>query len=539
MSSTKLADQSFVLKTPKGTRDRNPFQMRVLEEVFTVIQNCFKRHDAVSIETPVFELKEVLTGKYGEDSKLIYDLEDQGGELLSLRYDLTVPFARYVAMNKIKTIKRYQIGKVYRRDQPAMNRGRFREFYQCDFDIAGDFGLMMADAECLRVVYEVLRDLNLGEFVIKLNHRRFLDGLFSACGVPPEKFATTCSSVDKLDKARFPYSFSPSPRPGKMSFKQTFACSYSEFVFFFTFRQAPWEDVKLELLQEKGLSPATVELIGEYTQITGGAEVLDKLAADPRLANVVAIQETLKEMQTLLSYCQALGIMDRLKLDMSLARGLDYYTGVIYEAVLKGFTYNDVQQATTMEPVTQVLGKTKKEGKKGHEVVEEGFQEGAVGSVAGGGRYDNLVTLFTPGAPKVPCVGVSFGIERLLAISEMLTKQRAASGDADGNKVRATETDVMVIVAHKGLITPRLEVAKELWDAKIKTAFSHKNQPKLLDQLQYCENTGIPLAVLIGDSELQRGVVKLRRINARNEREVARSELPAEIRRELAMLRKE
>uniref|UniRef100_A0A5K3FMQ9 histidine--tRNA ligase n=1 Tax=Mesocestoides corti TaxID=53468 RepID=A0A5K3FMQ9_MESCO len=502
MSSTKLADQSFVLKTPKGTRDRNPFQMRVLEEVFTVIQNCFKRHDAVSIETPVFELKEVLTGKYGEDSKLIYDLEDQGGELLSLRYDLTVPFARYVAMNKIKTIKRYQIGKVYRRDQPAMNRGRFREFYQCDFDIAGDFGLMMADAECLRVVYEVLRDLNLGEFVIKLNHRRFLDGLFSACGVPPEKFATTCSSVDKLDKA-------------------------------------PWEDVKLELLQEKGLSPATVELIGEYTQITGGAEVLDKLAADPRLANVVAIQETLKEMQTLLSYCQALGIMDRLKLDMSLARGLDYYTGVIYEAVLKGFTYNDVQQATTMEPVTQVLGKTKKEGKKGHEVVEEGFQEGAVGSVAGGGRYDNLVTLFTPGAPKVPCVGVSFGIERLLAISEMLTKQRAASGDADGNKVRATETDVMVIVAHKGLITPRLEVAKELWDAKIKTAFSHKNQPKLLDQLQYCENTGIPLAVLIGDSELQRGVVKLRRINARNEREVARSELPAEIRRELAMLRKE
>ncbi|KAM7538284.1 hypothetical protein Aperf_G00000070813 [Anoplocephala perfoliata] len=512
MADMKISDQSALLKPPKGTRDRNPMQMRILDNVFGIIRGCFKRHDAVSIETPVFERREVLTGKYGEESKLIYNLEDQGGELLSLRYDLTVPFARYVAMNKIRTIKRFQIGKVYRRDQPAMNRGRFREFYQCDFDIAGDYGLMMADAECLRIIYEVLSELNLGDFVIKVNHRRFLDGLFTVCGVPPEKFTTTCSSVDKLDKT-------------------------------------PWESVKQELLQEKGLSPETVDLIGCYTKIAGGAEVLDKLEADPLLADSKTIQETLKEMRTLMEYCQAMGIMNNLKIDLSLARGLDYYTGVIFEAVLAGFTYGDKQQPNELTPTAPERSskrsqKKKKGGKQAQpndkEDEEGGAVEGAVGSVAGGGRYDNLVNLFCPSSPKVPCVGLSFGIERLLAISEMLALQRAAAGDAGASaSVRATETEVMVIAAHKGLLIPRLQIAQQLWDAKIKTAFSHKNNPKLLDQLQYCESTGIPLAVLIGEAELEREVVKLRRIDTRAEYEVARADMVAAIRRELASMRGE
>lgn len=105
--------------------------MGIREKVFAKVVECFKLHGAETIDTPVFELKEVLTGKYGEDSKLIYDLKDQGGEILSLRYDLTVPFARYLAMSKISSIKRYQIAKVYRRDNPAMTKGRYREFYQC------------------------------------------------------------------------------------------------------------------------------------------------------------------------------------------------------------------------------------------------------------------------------------------------------------------------------------------------------------------------------------------------------------------------
>lgn len=119
------------LKTPKGMRDFEPQSMAVRERVFGKIINVFKRHGGLAIDTPVCELRETLMGKYGEDSKLIYDLQNQGGELLSLRYDLTVPFARYLAQNKINAMKRYHIAKVYRRDQPSVTKGRFREFYQC------------------------------------------------------------------------------------------------------------------------------------------------------------------------------------------------------------------------------------------------------------------------------------------------------------------------------------------------------------------------------------------------------------------------
>merc|ERR1712004_966776 len=135
----------------KGTRDFHPDQMAVREKVINRIVNVFKCHGAETIDTPVFELKEVLTGKYGEDSKLIYDLADQGGEILALRYDLTVPFARYCAMNKVSNIKRYHIAKVYRRDNPSIQRGRLREFYQCDFDIAGEYDAMIPDASVSRL----------------------------------------------------------------------------------------------------------------------------------------------------------------------------------------------------------------------------------------------------------------------------------------------------------------------------------------------------------------------------------------------------
>ncbi|XP_009070148.1 PREDICTED: histidine--tRNA ligase, cytoplasmic-like, partial [Acanthisitta chloris] len=231
----------FVLKTPKGTRDYGPKQMAIRERVFNAIISCFKRHGAEVIDTPVFELKETLTGKYGEDSKLIYDLKDQGGELLSLRYDLTVPFARYLAMNKITNIKRYHIAKVYRRDNPAMTRGRYREFYQCDFDIAGQFDPMIPDAECLKIVHEILSDLQLGDFVIKVNDRRILDGMFAVCGVPDSKFRTICSSVDKLDKVA-------------------------------------WEEVRSEMVGEKGLSPEAADRIGEYVQLHGEHDGVEALA---------------------------------------------------------------------------------------------------------------------------------------------------------------------------------------------------------------------------------------------------------------------
>ena len=166
-----------------------------------MIAGVFKKHGAVQIDTPVFELKDVLTGKYGEDSKLIYDLEDQGGEKCSLRYDLTVPFARFMANNtNIQKIKRFHIGKVYRRDQPTVSKGRFREFYQCDFDIAGKYDAMIPDAEVLAIMQQILETVGVEQFLVKINHRKILEAMIDEAGCSHEMFKTICSSIDKLDK---------------------------------------------------------------------------------------------------------------------------------------------------------------------------------------------------------------------------------------------------------------------------------------------------------------------------------------------------
>lgn len=441
------APQKFSLKTPKGTRDYAPQQMSLRQSVLDKIINVFKKHGAETIDTPVFELKEVLTGKYGEDSKLIYDLKDQGGEILSMRYDLTVPLARYLAMGKVSNIKRYHIAKVYRRDNPAMTKGRYREFYQCDFDIAGSYDLMLPDAECVKVVYEILTSLDIGDFVIKLNHRKLLDGMFEACGVPADKFRTICSAVDKLDKS-------------------------------------PWEDVKKEMIDEKGLDEATANKIGDYVRQSGGVELVDKLLTDEKLKNVKSAVQGLEEMKLLLKYCGIFGVMHQVSFDLSLARGLDYYTGVIYEAVLKG----------------------------GNEKSKKREDE-TIGSVAGGGRYDNLVGMFDSKGKQVPCVGVSIGVERVFAILE-------AKNVAAQTKVRTNEIQIFVASAHKGLHEKRLEILSKLWDGGIKAEHSYKTNPKLLQQLQHCEDQQIPFALVLGDSELERGVAKLRDVTTRKEEEV-------------------
>lgn len=457
--------KKFVLKTPKGTRDFAPEQMAIREGVFNKIIACFKRHGAVTIDTPVFELKETLTGKYGEDSKLIYDLADQGGELLSLRYDLTVPFARYLAQNKITNIKRYHIAKVYRRDNPAMNRGRFREFYQCDFDIAGQYDPMLPDVECIKIVVEILSSLDIGDFVVKVNHRKLLDGVFAACGVPDHKFRPICSAVDKLDKT-------------------------------------PWPEVRKEMVEEKGLDTAAADKIWDYVQLSGGTDLLEKLLQDESLTRQKQAVEGLEDIKLLLQYCEAYGISDRVSFTLSLARGLDYYTGVIYEAVLTG-----------TQP--SLASSSEEEGSVG------------VGSIAGGGRYDGLVGMFDNNKRKVPCVGISVGIERLFSIME-------AKAQESDQKVRTTETQVYVIAAQKGMVEERLKLCKTLWDADIKTEQSYKKNTKMLTEFQYCEQTGIPLAIIIGQSEIEAGIVKLKIMSSREEREVKRFDMLEEIRRVLA-----
>lgn len=161
--------------------------MAVREYAINIIKEIFRNHGAEQIDTPVFETREVLMGKYGEEArKLIYDLADTGSEALSLRYDLTVPFARYVATHGVTEMKRFHIGKVYRRDKPVMSRGRFCEFTQCDLDITGNHGLLVDDSEAICVVFEILNKIDCGSYLLHFNHRMLLDSLLESLGVPAE-----------------------------------------------------------------------------------------------------------------------------------------------------------------------------------------------------------------------------------------------------------------------------------------------------------------------------------------------------------------
>lgn len=417
--------------------------MAIRERVIDLITNTFKKHGAATIETPVFELKDILMGKYGEDSKLIYDLQDQGGELCSLRYDLTVPFARFLAMNKqFRHMKRFQIAKVYRRDQPIMTKGRYREFYQCDFDIAGgNFESMLPDAEVFKVIHEILTIVDVGPFVIKCNHRAVLDGVFEICGVPVESFRSICSSVDKLDKL-------------------------------------PWSAVRTEMITEKGLSESVADRIGEFVKLRGGEELIESLLAREEVLANPGTLAGLKDLQVMFGFLRVFGIAADVSFDLSLARGLDYYTGVILEAVLLG-------------------------QKAGQEV----------GSVAGGGRYDNLVGMFS-GSTQIPCVGASVGIERLFALIEK--KSRAAG------PIKTCPVQVFVAAAGADLLEERLAVLNELWAAQLPAEVSMKRKVKPLDQFNYCEKNSIPIAVVLGPGELARGIVKIRRISDRFEIEAPR-----------------
>ncbi|KAF2794887.1 histidyl-tRNA synthetase [Melanomma pulvis-pyrius CBS 109.77] len=456
---------NFQLKTPKGTRDWQGEDVVLREQIFSTITDVFKRHGGVTIDTPVFELRDTLTGKYGEDSKLIYDLADQGGEICSLRYDLTVPFARFLAQNSTQNIKRYHIAKVYRRDQPAMTKGRMREFYQCDFDIAGAYDPMLPDAEILRVIKEVFEGLPgwKGKFTIKINHRKILDGIFQICGVPEDKIRTISSAVDKLDKS-------------------------------------PWDEVRREMVDEKGLDPAIADKIWEYVQLKGGREIVTQLQEKPEVIANESAKQGLEDMALLCDYLHIFDVLPQLSIDMSLARGLDYYTGVIYEVVTEG----SAPKVTSAD-----AAKKDKKPKKSTDPDEDRSNDPTlgVGSVAAGGRYDELVGMFS-GKP-IPCVGISFGVDRIFSITKARNTEQV---------VRKTEVDVFVMAFgggkdFTGLLPERMETAKTLWDAGIKAEYTWKAKPKWQKEFLVSEKGGIPWAVILGDDELKQGKVKLKELS--------------------------
>ncbi|KAL0555789.1 hypothetical protein IC582_004287 [Cucumis melo] len=434
-------------KLPKGTRDFAKEQMAIRKKAFSIIEGVFERHGATTLDTPAFELRETLTGKYGEDSKLIFDLADQGGELYSLRYDLTVPFARYVAMNGLTSFKRYQIAKVYRRDNPS--KGRYREFYQCDFDIAGHYEKMGPDFEVIKILTELLDELNIGEYEIKLNHRKLLDGMLEICGVPPEKFRTICSSIDKLDKQSF-------------------------------------DQIKREMVEEKGLTVEVAERIGDFVKERGHPlDLLSKLKQEQSaLLQNKGSSDALSELDILFSALEKSKCIDKVVFDLSLARGLDYYTGVIYEAIFKGGTQ--------------------------------------VGSIAAGGRFDNLIGMF--GSKQIPAVGISLGIERVLVIMEQILK--------DQNKtVRATKTDVLVSILGDDL-TLAAELASEMWSEKLNVEFLVNK--RVMKHIDRAKESRIPWIVFLGEREVSEGIVKLKNVETFEEVTISRSDIIEELKKRLA-----
>lgn len=462
-----------LIKNPKGTRDWSGEDVDLLEDILAQISKVFRRHAGKKLDTPVFEREEVLKGKYGEDSKLIYDLKDQGGELLSLRYDLTVPFARWLAMNSnIKNYKRFAISKVYRRDQPAIAKGRMREFYQCDIDFAGASDPMMADSEVIAIIAEVFESLEwTGRYTVKLNDRRILDGLFEVCGVPEDKIRTISSAVDKLDKM-------------------------------------PWEEVKTEMVETKGLDEAVADKIKTYVTRKGGRDLLEELKKDEAMMANAKAKQGIEEMDTLMDYLDAWGALDKISFDLSLARGLDYYTGVIYEVVTEG-------SAPVIADGNSVAKEAQKQGKKEKEKKVLGEDEDrsndpsvGVGSVAAGGRYDHLVERFRPNA-DIPCVGISFGVDRIFSI----TKARIAKGETF-SYVSSNAPDVYVMAfgggGFDGMPKQRIQITKILLDAGLKVEFTYKKKPKPQVQFKNAENAGAPFAVILGEDEQAKGEVRVK-----------------------------
>lgn len=427
---------------PKGTRDFSPIEMARRNYIFNTIRDVFHMFGFKQIETPAMENLSTLMGKYGEEGdkllfkilnsgnylkgadKALLDEEEPSGRLTSqlcekgLRYDLTVPFARYVVMHRAELqfpFKRFQIQPVWRADRPQ--KGRYREFYQCDADIVGSDSLMN-EVELLQMIDEVFRRLRI-RIAIKLNNRKVLAGIAELIGAP-EKIIDITVAIDKIDKIGI-------------------------------------EAVNAELL-ERGLSAEAVETLRPILSIDGTIE--ERLN---RLDEILASSETgrkgIEELRFVTEATQKLGLNAVLDLDVSLARGLNYYTGSIIE--VKAL---DVQ----------------------------------IGSITGGGRYDNLTGVF--GMPGVSGVGISFGADRIYDVLNTLDLYPADASDAT-KVIFLNMGDNEAIASLKAIKSLRINgISAELYP----------DVSKIKKQMAYANALAIPFVAIIGESEMAEGTVTLK-----------------------------
>ncbi|TDI81393.1 MAG: histidine--tRNA ligase [Caldithrix sp.] len=440
---------------PKGTRDFLPQQMVQRQYVIDTVKTVFERYGYEPLETPSIEKLEVLSGKYGEEGdKLLFkvlrrgtgleDLQYGSTEFIvkkysqlveeALRYDLTVPLSRVVAMHQDKIslpFKRYQIQPVWRAERPQ--RGRYREFYQCDVDTVGTES-MLADAEVIAIVNDVLETLGFEQFIIRINNRKILDGILAHAGIDPKKGPAALIAIDKLDKIGIDGVRS---ELGK--------------------RAIPEDSIK-RILRVLEISGAPKEVLSELSSTINKNAVLD---------------EGIDELQQIINYLSDLGTPPkRCKIDLYLARGLGYYTGPIYETVV---------------------------------------EEPKIGSLSGGGRYDNLIGMFL--GKEIPATGTSFGIERIIDVMSELEMFPTS----------ATKTAVLVTLFDQSTLSASLSFTQELRKIGI-NAENFLNLAKFKKQLSYANRKEIPFVAIIGPDELAENRVTIKNMRTGEQKTFDRRE---------------
>ena len=441
--------------TPKGTRDFSPVEMSRRNYIFDTIRQVFALFGYRQIETPAMENLSTLMGKYGEEGdKLLFKILNSGDfmrgvtpEALAgdpaklaaklcdrgLRYDLTVPFARFVVQHREELqmpFKRFQIQPVWRADRPQ--KGRYREFYQCDADVVGSDSLVN-EIELLQIIDEVFRRLRI-RVAIKLNNRKVLAGIAELIG-EPDKLIDITVAIDKIDKIGL-------------------------------------ENVEAELA-ERGLSADAITRLRPLLQIDGTTtERLDKLAEllAPSEVGTLGVEE----LKTVVSGTEALGLDAQLDLDVSLARGLNYYTGTIIEV-----------KALDTE----------------------------MGSISGGGRYDNLTGVF--GMPGLSGVGISFGADRIYDVLNALNLYPEETGRS---------TRVLFANFGKDEAMASMRIIKQLRQAGI-AAEIYPDAAKMKKQISYANALAVPFFAMIGESELADGTVSLKNMTTGEQTTVAAAEL--------------
>ena len=444
----------------RGMRDFLPADVRRREYVISIVKDVYQKYGFEPLETPAVENLETLLGKYGEEgNQLIFKILKRGegaktGEAdLALRYDLTVPTARVVAQYKNelpKFFKRYQIQPVWRADRPA--RGRYREFYQCDVDVFGAKS-MIVEAELCAAVGDVLKRLGFNDFIIRLNHRGVLRGILDAAGIVEEKQSDALVALDKLDKIG---------REGV--FKELLSRGIEEnsadtlLTFFSDIAEVEQNAALLDLNTSEKLNSRILSRLHEFMgDHAAGATGADELAQILRFSNSIG---------------------SRLKIDPSLARGLSYYTGAIFEINVPDLA----------------------------------------GSLGGGGRYDNLIGMFA--GTEIPACGFSLGLERIIVV---MTERGMFP-----EHLTTTPADVLVTIWNEETISDSLELANELRAQGLRVSV-YPESDKLGKQFKYASAVGIPAVAVLGDEERANGTVTIKYMETGTQETILRSKIHTDL----------